>query len=106
MAKMNLYRKQDYNNLLTALSDASELSIQELRQSRNHDATSWVHLGIYIAHDMGLTLKKAADMFSRHYTTAHAAVSKTKAMIERGDPLVTQWDKHLREIVKENALHK
>lgn len=101
LLKMNLFRDQDYKEVVKAVENVSGFNDKQLKDKHSRRVTAWVRLGIYVAHDMGMTLEEASSLFKRHYTTGHAAVKKIKALLKVEDPLVTKWVGTLRDHIME-----
>ena len=62
---MKLVKKNAVNNLIEAICQVSGYSEELLMNSRTHSVTPWVHLGMYLAHESGLSHEKAAKLFGR-----------------------------------------
>ena len=102
LIRMNLFRDLDYEDVVKAVAAISGFTDKQLKDKHSRRVTSWVRLGIYVAHDMGMTLDEASSLFKRHYTTGHAAVKKIKALLKVKDPLVTKWVNALRSYIKKS----
>tara|TARA_Y100000401_G_scaffold103251_1_gene94120 strand:- start:118 stop:423 length:306 start_codon:yes stop_codon:yes gene_type:complete len=75
---MRLVRKNTKNNIIKAVTKVSGYNEEELKESKQHSVTSWVHLGIYVANEAGMTIEDAAGLFGRHFATGHASIKKVK----------------------------
>jgi len=75
---MKLVRKNTKDNIIKAVTEVSGYNEEELKESKQHSVTSWVHLGIYVANEAGLTIEDAAGLFGRHFATGHASIQKVK----------------------------
>ena len=76
---MRLVRKNTKDNILKAVAEVSGYEEDELKESKQHSVTSWVHLGIYVANEAGMTIEDAANLFGRHFATGHASIKKVKS---------------------------
>jgi hypothetical protein len=75
---MKLVKKNANEHIMEAVIDVSGYTKEELLTSRQHSITSWVHLGIYVAKQSGMTIEESATLFGRHFATGHASIKKVK----------------------------
>jgi hypothetical protein len=75
---MKLVKKNTFNHIMQAVIDVSGYETEELLKSKQRSITSWVQLGIYVAHQSGLSIEEASSLFGRHFATGHASIKKVK----------------------------
>ena len=75
---MKLVRKNTKQNVMQAVVQVSGYTEEELKDSRKHDVTDWVKLGIYVANQSGISIKDSAGLFGRHFATGHQSINKVK----------------------------
>ena len=72
---MRLIKKSETENLVTAVSQVSEYTVEELKNKRSKAILPWVKIGMWIAREhCGHTYEEAAGLFGKHFSSCYAAV--------------------------------
>jgi hypothetical protein len=103
---MKLIKKSDFENIVGAVSAVSGYNTQTLLESRLHMHTSWVHLGIYAAKDMGASLVEAGNAFKRHITTGHASVCRVSIEVRNDNAEVIGLIKEIQQEIRNRRSEK
>ncbi len=87
------------SNLLTAISQVSGYSKEELLTQRHHALTPWVHLGMYIAHESGMSHEKAGKVFGRGAVSSWKTKTKVQSQMSSQE-LGERMRQTMREILR------
>lgn len=80
---MKLVKKVTPLNILTAVSNVSGFTPDELSTGTNRGTVSdWRHIGMFVAREHGLTLTEAGKLFGRHYTTVTSAERRVRSKLK------------------------